>query len=64
MHRHNTTRRGNIETGGCKCGWDSKRQRYVANGCKLHPGRGRKNTKAHNAGLSGWPGKDKTKVKK
>jgi len=45
MRRYNPTRRGNIKTGGCKCGWNCKRQCYVANGCKLHPGRGRKNTK-------------------
>lgn len=39
MRRYNPTRRGNIETGGCKCGWSVKRQCYVANGCKLHPRR-------------------------
>ena len=53
MRRYSPNRRGNIETGGCKCGWDRKRQQYVPNGCKLHPGASRKNKRAHNVELSG-----------
>lgn len=47
MKRYNPTRRGNIETGGCKCGWSRKRQCWVSNGCKLHPRRGRKRHNPH-----------------
>lgn len=34
MNRYNPTRRGNIDTGGCKCGWDRRAKKWVRNGCK------------------------------
>lgn len=40
--RYNPTRRGAIVLDRCLCGWDRKRKCWVANGCKVHPGRGRK----------------------
>jgi len=41
MKRYNPTRRGGIPLDRCLCGWSRKAQKFVSNGCKCHPNRGK-----------------------